>query len=114
MMNPYKDCIKSCIECFIACEACLTTSLQSKEAKEMAACIQLERQCADMCKTAVSLMLHQSTHAQRLCEMCIKACQQCAQECAKHNNHAYYRHCMRACEQCAQECEKVAMLKQAA
>ena len=51
----------------------------------MARCIELDRDCADLCALAVRLMSRGSDFAARLCAVCAEVCEACACECTKHD-----------------------------
>jgi hypothetical protein len=97
----------ACIACTIACENCATECLHEQDAKMMARCIELDRDCADICALAVRLMARGSEFAARICAVCAEVCDACAQECGKHDNE-HCKRCAEACRKCAEECRKMA------
>ncbi len=71
----------------------------------MARCIELDRDCAKLCYTAVSFMASGSGFAQQVCELCAQICEACAEECEKHADHMdHCRQCAEACRRCAEAC----------
>ncbi|WP_338124675.1 four-helix bundle copper-binding protein [Pseudomonas coleopterorum] len=67
----------------------------------------LDRDCADMCRLAATLMARQSPLANEFCALCAKACKACADECGNHRAD-HCQHCAQACHACAQACEAMA------
>jgi hypothetical protein len=50
----------------------------------MARCIQLDMDCAAICRLAVGYMARSSELAAVVCELCAAICEECGKECAKH------------------------------
>lgn len=73
----------------------------------MARCIELDMDCAQICRLAAGYMARGSRFAEALCGLCAEICQACAQECAKHSMEHCQR-CAAACRACAQECGRMA------
>ena len=97
----------TCIACMIACERCASECLREQGVKMMARCIELDRDCADICALAVRLMSRGSEFAARLCALCAEVCEACERECAKHDAQ-HCKDCAEACRKCAEECRKMA------
>ena len=76
------------------------------DVKMMAACIQLDMECASMCYAAAQLMSLGSNKVKQVCELCAAICEACAQECAKHENE-HCQECSKQCNRCAEECRKI-------
>ena len=91
-----QSCIEVCNECVTTCEHCAASGLQEPEIKMMARCIELDRDCADVCSLAAQFMSRGSPFAGKLCALCAEICQACGDECAKHKNE----HCQRCAETC--------------
>lgn len=101
--QTYQDCIDACNACLAECLHCAVSCLKEQNPAELAACIKLDLDCADMCQTAVGHMARGSTQAKAVCTLCADVCEQCGAECAKHS-HEHCQSCARACEKCAQAC----------
>lgn len=54
--EKYQSCINACIDCAESCEFCYICCLGEQDVKMMARCIQLNRDCADICLTAAALI----------------------------------------------------------
>lgn len=48
--------------------------------------IQLDRDCADLCRLAASLMARGSEFVTQACKLCSEVCQASADECSKHKD----------------------------
>jgi hypothetical protein len=103
----FDECIRSCEACAVTCEHCATSCLGEKDVAMMAACIRLDRDCADACRFAALLMSRGSPFAAEFCELCAKFCEACATECAKHQAE-HCQACAKACRECAAACRHMA------
>lgn len=71
MLNPrYQACIEACSNCALVCETCAASCLREEDVQMMARCIELDRDCADLCALAALLMTRDSEQAQALCKLC--------------------------------------------
>jgi hypothetical protein len=73
----------------------------------MARCIQLDIDCAEICRLAVGYMARGSELAADICELCAQVCEACGKECAKFPM-AHCQECAKACRRCAEECRRMA------
>ena len=103
----FKSCIDACNDCALACDHCASACLKEPDVASMARCIQLDIDCAEICRLAVGYMARGSEVAADICETCATICDACAQECAKHQM-AHCQECAKACRRCAQECRQIA------
>lgn len=110
VVNPsvqqYQSCIDACNACVVACEDCLTLCLQESDVQARVMCINLLRDCNDICALAARYMARGSTYATKLCNLCATICDACAVECAKFQD-AHCQQCAEACRKCADECRKM-------
>lgn len=103
--------IKACIECATTCENCFGECVRM-DMPGMAKCIQLCRDCADVCLTNAQLMARGGDF--HICDRCAEICDQCADECERvagqhKGEHAeLLRRCAEACSRCAESCRKMA------
>ena len=104
---PHKDqkSIEMYQECATSCESCATACLNEADVKSLVACVQMNRDCADMCGLCARLMARDSAHAAKACALSAAFCQACADECAKHES-AHCKQCAEACQKCADEFKK--------
>ena len=97
--EKYIDCIEACNHCANECSFCASESLREKDVKTMARCIELDRDCSALCRTASLLMSADSRFAPGICGLC-------AEECRKQDAEHCQR-CADVCDECAEECEKM-------
>lgn len=105
--HEHRNCIDACIQCAQECEHCTDACLGEKDIKEMAACIRLNKDCAEICWSAAALMSRGSQFAQEVCRICTEICDVGGAECRKHSVDHCQR-CADACEGCADECRRMA------
>jgi len=103
MDHAYRQCIDACQQCAAACDHCASACLKEENVNDMVKCVQLDMECAVMCRTAAQLMSLESEHANAICQLCADICNACAAECGKHDMD-HCRRCAEACHACAQEC----------
>jgi len=72
----------------------------------MVKCIELDRQCASVCRAAAELMSMGGTHATLLCSACADICDACARECEMHDRD-HCQECAEECAACAEECRRM-------
>lgn len=105
--KKYQSCIDACNACLIECEHCATACLSEKDIDKLTRCIQLDRDCADICRLAIQLMSRGSKFADQICGLCADICEACANECANHKEMEHCKRCEDACNRCAEECRKM-------
>jgi hypothetical protein len=112
MQEEFRECIAACYRCADACDHCATSCLREDDMAAMAACIHLDRFCAEACRTAASFMAKTSGTGHEgyvvgLCGLCAEICDDCADECEKHDRD-HCKDCAEACRECAAACRKMA------
>jgi hypothetical protein len=100
--HTYKNCIEACLRCASICNHCASSCTHEDDVKMMAACIQLDMECAAACYAAAQLMSLGSSQAKEMCFICAQMCDLCAEECGKHHTE-----CAEACKKCADECRRM-------
>jgi uncharacterized protein DUF326 len=106
--QQFQSCIDACNQCAQACGHCAASCLEEKDVQTMTRCIQLDIDCAEICRLAVGYMARGSELARVVCEVCAEVCEVCAEECAKHDKMQHCRECAQACRRCAEECRRMA------
>jgi hypothetical protein len=99
--------IKDLNDCADTCDMCYNACLNEEEVAMMARCIELDRECADICRLTSSVLSRDSENRELYLRLCGKICQICADECAKHDND-HCRKCSKTCQECAEMCAKAA------
>ncbi len=102
----------TCFECAEACERCVTACILSHDEDskhhDLTLCIQLCRDCADICTLCGRLEARSSQFMKSYMRVCIEACEACATECEKHADHfAHCKACAETCRKCAEECRSM-------
>lgn len=97
--------VRKAVDCAAICNSCADACVA--EPMDMAQCIRLCSDCADVC-TAAYRVGSRRTGGDRnlirtLLAVCIEACENCGEECARHV-HAHCRRCAEMCRECAQAC----------
>src|SRR5262245_31186917 len=105
--QEHQSCIEACFECAQECEHCTDACLNEKNVAELARCIRLDQDCAQLCWAAVAYMSRGSEFVSGICQLCAEVCDACAEECEGHHMD-HCRRCAEACRRCAEECRKMA------
>lgn len=103
-------CIQQCFACALTCTSCADACLAEKQVQELARCIRLNLDCADVCEATGRVLARQTMTEPRLVQSmldaCAQACRACAEECEGHaHHHEHCRACAEACRRCEQACE---------
>jgi hypothetical protein len=97
--NKVRD---SCYECADKCETCVQNGFKTTRMKD---CIKICLVCKAICLACGDMV--ESLHVKESCKLCAKACQDCYEECAQHNNSACQA-CASACVSCKKLCLNLA------
>jgi hypothetical protein len=97
--------IQQLLDCALVCEQCTLSCLREPGIDKMRHCIQLGRDCADLCFNAIKHVARASSAASGLLASCEAICRKCAGECRKHDMD-HCQTCADACEQCAEACHE--------
>jgi hypothetical protein len=105
--EEHQSCIDACIRCAQECEHCADACLSERDVAKMAACIRLDKDCAEICWSVAAFLSRSSLFAQEMCRVCADICDACGQECRKHKMD-HCQKCADECERCAEECRQMA------
>jgi hypothetical protein len=76
---------------------------------DMTQCIRTCLDCADICAATATIAVRRAGQniamLRAQIETCIRACELCAAECARHD-HDHCRLCADMCRECAEDCRK--------
>lgn len=97
--------IQELVNCALACDSCNAGCLAEEHVAMMARCIELTRDCSDLCFQGSRLVMRDSAFAHQFLKLCEEACRLCAEECRKHD-HEHCVICAEACESCADSCHE--------
>ncbi|MWG34357.1 four-helix bundle copper-binding protein [Halomarina oriensis] len=103
--DDQKECLDNCLEATQACEWCADECAGHGE--EMAECIRLCRDVADVASTHARFMARDSDYSGDLAAVCADACEACADECERHD-HDHCQTCARVLRECAETCRAMA------
>lgn len=99
------ECIDNCFEAAQACEWCADECIEMGE--EMARCIRLCRDVADITTLHARFMSRNSGYSSDLAETCADACEECADECEQFD-HDHCQLCAEKLRACADSCRDMA------
>jgi hypothetical protein len=96
-------------DCAQACTACADDCLSEPTVAELAKCIRLNLDCADVCTATLRVASRQTEYdanvTRPLVEACVAACRSCGDECERHAEmHEHCRVCAEACRRCERAC----------
>lgn len=98
LMQSVHTCLEACNHCFEAC-------LREEEIDMLRKCIQLDRECADVCSMVLSYAGRPDALRPELVEWCKTVCEACGEECQHHEHMDHCQVCAEACFQCAEVCQ---------
>ena len=94
--------------CASTCATCSDACLHGEDAGSMTRCIDLDNQCAAICRTTADILSRPGPNGdswRAIVEACIAVCTECAEECEQHaDHHDHCRICAEACRACAEAC----------
>jgi hypothetical protein len=105
-LSTHKELQQKLINCALVCEECEAACLNEENITLLARCIELDRDCADICLQAARLLQRESEIGDEYLQLCANMCRMCAEECRKHN-HDHCRACADECDACAEACTAV-------
>lgn len=105
--EQFQSCIEACVMCAQECEHCGNACLEERDLEQMAECIRLDKDCAEICWSAAGFISRGSAFAQEICRLCAEICEACGNECRTFEMDHCQR-CAGACERCAEECRRMA------
>lgn len=103
---PLALAVRHAMFCSAICTSCADAC--SAEEMDMRQCIRACMDCADICdatfKTAARRTGSNELLLQEMLQLCITACDICAEECARHDND-HCRRCAEMCRECSRDCK---------
>lgn len=102
------ECVEACFACAGACTACADACLGEEMVADLASCIRLNLDCADVCEATGRVLARHAGHdlkvTRSLLKACAAACRRCADECERHVAMEHCRACAEACRACEAAC----------
>lgn len=99
-----RECVELCNEATEACEWCADESLGDEEMEE---CARLCRDVADIASMHARFMARNSRYSPQLAELCATVCEECADECDRHDA-GHCQVCADVLRECAESCRTMA------
>ncbi|KLV26263.1 four-helix bundle copper-binding protein [Niallia circulans] len=96
--------IKSLQECMIVCNHCLNECLTEEQVAPMLDCIHMNRESIQFCSYLEQAIIRKSPYAKEFAEICLSVCEDCANECKKHD-HRHCQYCAEICKECVEACK---------
>lgn len=97
--------VRTAIDCAAICNSCADACVA--EEMDMAQCIRDCLDCSDICAATARIAMRRTGTNRQLIRsqlaVCIKACEICAEECARHST-AHCARCAQMCKECSQAC----------
>ena len=106
MHKEFKETLIALYECAAACNHCYSACLQEQHIKMLSRCIQLDRDCSDICHLTAKLLQSGSEVSRETLRLCITICEACADECERHSKMEHCKECAAACRKCVEECSR--------
>ena len=98
-----RECVEICMEATAVCEWCADECAGSEE---MAKCLRLCRDVADIASLHARFMARESNYSSVLAEACAGACEECAEECERHDAD-HCQTCAEVLQECAESCRSM-------
>jgi hypothetical protein len=100
-----QTCIENCLETAQVCEWCADAC--AGEGEEMARCIRLCRDVADVATLHARFMARDSGYHRELAAITADLAEECAEECADHD-HDHCQTCAEVLPRCVESCREMA------
>lgn len=109
LLEPIVAAVDSAFACEQCCTSCADACLGEDSDMDLAACIRLNLDCADVCATTGRMLSRQTEPDVRVLraqlDACRTACGACADACERHaDKHGHCRVCMECCRECSEAC----------
>ena len=104
LSDEQQDCLENCFEAAEVCEWCADECAGSEE---MAKCLRLCRDVADIASLHARFMARNSNYSTVLAEACAGVCEECAEECEQHDAE-HCQVCADVLRECAESCRNMA------
>jgi len=110
-MHKHSSLVDSALDCLKAVQSCNDHCIELVKSGDtsIADCMSTVSEMLAACTALSQLALYQSTHLVAMAKVCIDVCEDCENECKKHEaKHAECKACADACRDCIKACKKVA------
>jgi hypothetical protein len=105
--EPLAQAVRHAMFCAAICTSCADACLGEKMVEHMRQCIRTCLDCADVCEATMKVAARRTGSnevlLQEMLQLCITACDICAEECERHD-HDHCRQCAEMCRETARDC----------
>ena len=105
--EPLALAVRHAMFCAAICTSCADACVAENMVAEMRQCIRTCLDCADVCDAAFKVATRRTGSnpivIQEMLQLCITACDICAEECDRHE-HAHCKRCAEMCRETARDC----------
>ena len=105
--EPLALAVRHAMFCSAICTSCADACLAEPNVEHMRQCIRTCLDCAEVCAATVSLATRRTGSneilLQETLQLCVTACDICAEECERHD-HDHCKRCAEMCRECARDC----------
>lgn len=106
--EPLALAVRHAMFCSAICTSCADACIAEEMVAEMRQCIRLCLDCADVCDATFRLATRRTGSNEMLLQealqLCITACDLCAEECGRHDND-HCRRCAEMCRETSRDCK---------
>jgi len=95
--------LKELNACTALCNICFEVCLNTDDVTYLARCIELTRECAEVCQMASSMIARDSENIDKYLRLSAEIAETCANECKKHD-YEFCEKCTQVCNTCASMC----------
>ena len=103
--EPLAQAVRHAMFCAAICNSCADACVA--ERMDMRQCVRTCLDCADICEATYRVATRRTGSNEvvlrEMLQLCITACDVCAEECARHDND-HCRRCAEMCRECADDC----------
>ena len=94
--------------CATVSNSCFNDCLNEKDFTMLARCVELARECSEICQLTSSFISRDSENVDKLLKLCFEICNTCEEECEKHD-YEFCQRCARVCKRCSEMCSEYQM-----
>ncbi len=105
--EPLALAVRHAMFCSAICTSCADACAAERHVEHMRQCIRACLDCADICQATYKVAMRRTGSneivLEEMLQLCITACDICAEECARHDDQ-HCRLCAEMCRECARDC----------
>ena len=105
--EPLTQAVRYAMYCAAICNSCADAC--SAEGEDRTQCIRLCMDCSDICEATYRVATRRAGSNEAIIkatlELCVQACEACAEMCEQHDDD-HCKRCAKMCRECAEDCKK--------